>query len=115
MATVYRGTDVALGRRVAIKILEAARATRAGRDRFAREARAVARIGHPNVLRVYDLGEVGGEGGRPYMVVELVEGRWLAFGTDECVVGQPLTERMQGARVGVRVRASRDSHRPHSQ
>src|SRR5262245_47630988 len=75
MAVVYRATDRELGRRVAVKVLWQADASSPElRERFVREARVAAGLAHPNVVAVYDAGE---EGGRPYLVMELVEGRSL--------------------------------------
>jgi serine/threonine protein kinase len=76
MATVYEANHQRLGHRVAIKIL--ARHLLAKRDiveRFEREARAAARIESPHVVRVVDV-DVSDEG-RPYIVMEYLEGRDL--------------------------------------
>jgi serine/threonine-protein kinase len=75
-AVVYRAWDRQLGRTVALKVLrDAAGLSEVGRERFRREARVEARLAHPNVVTVYDAGE---EGGRLYLVMELVEGRPLS-------------------------------------
>ena len=76
MATVWRGRDLRLDRPVAIKELsgEGLRQPLA-LERFDREARAVGRLSHPNVVSVYD---VGTQDGRPYLVMELVEGPTVA-------------------------------------
>ncbi len=76
MAEVLRGTDVRLGRDVAVKILRADLA----RDpsflaRFRREAQAAASLNAPTIVSVYDTGE--DENGVPYIVMERVEGRTL--------------------------------------
>jgi serine/threonine-protein kinase len=75
MATVYRATDTRLDRVVACKVMHVG----LGDDddftrKFDREARAAARLSHPNVVSVFDQGN---DGGRPYIVMELVEGRTL--------------------------------------
>jgi serine/threonine-protein kinase len=75
MSSVFRARDQQLGRRVAIKILH----ERYGDDpeyveRFRREARAVARLSHPNIVTVIDRGD---DGGRQYIVFEHVEGENL--------------------------------------
>jgi serine/threonine-protein kinase len=76
MATVYLGHDSELDRPVAVKVLaESLAGDEAFRRRFLREARVAARLSHPNVVAVYDAGE---ESGRPYIVMEYVEGRTLA-------------------------------------
>ena len=76
MATVWRGRDLRLDRLVAIKALsgDGLRQPMA-LQRFDREARAVGRLSHPNVVSVYD---VGMQDGQPYLVMELVEGQTVA-------------------------------------
>jgi eukaryotic-like serine/threonine-protein kinase len=75
MAIVYRGYDRQLDRTVAIKVPrpELAR-DRAFSEQFRREARAAARLAHPNVVAVYDSGE---ERGLPWIVMEHVSGQTL--------------------------------------
>ncbi len=75
MATVYVATDRRLTRTVAVKVMHES----LGGDaefvtRFDREARAAARLSHPNVVSVFDQGM---DGGRPYIVMEYVEGSTL--------------------------------------
>ena len=76
MATVYLARDLKLDREVAIKLLAD---NFAGDDevrkRFSREARLAARLDHPNVVQVFDVGE---EDDRPYIVMEHVDGGTLA-------------------------------------
>ncbi|MGB9660640.1 MAG: Stk1 family PASTA domain-containing Ser/Thr kinase [Moorellaceae bacterium] len=75
MALVYRGYDRLLHRSVTIKILREQFAS--DQDfvaRFQQEARAVARLSHPNVVSIYDVGQ---EDGLHYLVMEYVEGRSL--------------------------------------
>ncbi len=76
MATVYSARDLKLERQVAIKLLAD---NYAGddeiRERFMREARLAAKLDHPNVVQVFDVGE---EDDRPYIVMEQVEGGTLA-------------------------------------
>ena len=77
MSVVWRGQDSVLGRAVAIKVLTEGYASDAAfRDRMRREARAAARLSHPQVSMVYDLGEYGDAA--PYMVMELIDGPSLA-------------------------------------
>ncbi|HEU4733348.1 MAG TPA: protein kinase [Kofleriaceae bacterium] len=76
MGEVYLATDLALERPVAIKVLPAAVARDpARRDRLVREARAQARILHPNVGHIYFIGE---DGGRLYFAMEYVAGETLS-------------------------------------
>ena len=75
MATVYGARDLKLDREVAIKLLAD---NFAGDDevrrRFSREARLAAKLDHPNIVQVFDVGE---DDGRPYIVMEQVEGGTL--------------------------------------
>jgi serine/threonine protein kinase len=73
MATVYLARDTELDRPVAVKVLDAA--DEGLRKRFVREARLAARLSHPNVVSVFDAGE---DDGRPYIVMEHVEGETVA-------------------------------------
>jgi serine/threonine-protein kinase len=73
MGRVYRAYDERLDRRVAIKVLVQDDDPEA-RARLVREARAAAQLDHPNVVAVYDVGEVEGS---PYIAMELVPGRSL--------------------------------------
>ncbi len=68
---VYEAYDPQLGRRVAIKVLHDGRAD----DVLLREARAMARLNHPGIVSVYDVGVVDGQ---VFLVMELVEGETLA-------------------------------------
>jgi serine/threonine protein kinase/tetratricopeptide (TPR) repeat protein len=76
MGTVHAAVRLSLGDVVAIKSVLPDRSTPRNRARFLREARAVARIRHPNVVQVFDFGE--SEDGRPFMVMEYVDGPTLA-------------------------------------
>jgi DNA-binding beta-propeller fold protein YncE len=72
MGVVYRALDLALDRPVALKILAPELAADVQfRERFLRESRLAASIDHPNVVPVYDAGEVGGE---LYIAMRFVEG-----------------------------------------
>jgi len=75
MGDVYRGHDRRLDRPVAIKVLiQPDGVSDERRERFHREAQAVARLDHPHVCRVYD---VGHDGDFDYIVMELVDGETL--------------------------------------
>ena len=76
MGEVYRAKDTRLDRTIAIKILPRPwTADPHRRARFAREARAVAALKHPNICTIYD---VGHDDGIDFLVMELVEGESLA-------------------------------------
>jgi tetratricopeptide (TPR) repeat protein/predicted Ser/Thr protein kinase len=72
MGVVYRARDPSLGRTVAVKmILDASQAGPEQVKRFQREATAAAKLSHPNIVNVYEVGE---DGGRPFIAMELVDG-----------------------------------------
>lgn len=73
MGTVYRGTQLSLGRPVAIKVLRISDGyDYAFEDRFRREARAMAALNHPNIVAIYDYGHLGAE--FLFFVMEFVDG-----------------------------------------
>ena len=73
MATVYLATDLRLDRTVALKVMHGTLAEDPGFvSRFEREARAAARLSHPNVVAVHDQGE---DDGLVFLVMEYVPGR----------------------------------------
>jgi tetratricopeptide (TPR) repeat protein len=79
MGTVYVAYDPELDRKVAIKVLRSADEgtnVTAGRARMMREAQAIARLAHPNVVAVYDVGPVAEH--QVFIAMELVEGATLA-------------------------------------
>ena len=82
MGVVFKARQLALGREVAVKFLrDAHRAEPGRRERFAQEARAIARLRHPHLVKLYEFGEVpaaGGAASQPYLVLEYVSGGSLA-------------------------------------
>jgi eukaryotic-like serine/threonine-protein kinase len=75
MSTVYLANDEVLDRPVAIKLLHREISEEEDQlERFRREARAAARLSHPNLVGVIDAGE---DDGRPYIVFEYIDGRTL--------------------------------------
>ncbi len=75
MATVYRGTDLRLGRTVALKVLGGVLVNDPDFvERFTQEARATAALTHPNVVAVHDQGI---SAGYPFLVMEFVQGRTI--------------------------------------
>jgi len=81
MSRVYEGRHVSLGARVAIKTLKPEqRANPTTRARFEQEGRAMARVEHPNVVKVITL---GAHRGAPYLVMEFLTGRDLGSRIDE--------------------------------
>jgi len=76
MGTVYKGRDPSLDRAVALKTISPELAANPEfLNRFQREARAAARLQHPNIVTVYELGDVGGT---PFIAMELLDGIDLA-------------------------------------
>jgi serine/threonine-protein kinase len=103
MGQVYVARDTRLQRSIALKIMQPEAAGDAsgkgasnGAARLLREAQSAAGLEHPNVVTIYEVGEIKGEGeeaGRPFIAMELVKGRPLrAFVGDERV---PMKERVR--------------------
>ncbi len=85
MGEVFLAKELVLDREVAIKFVSVLHLGSRAHARFVREARAIARLQHPNVVAVHRAGEVAG---RPYLVSELVRGRSL----DKVPIPQPAAE-----------------------
>ena len=98
MARVYRAKDSVLGRRVALKILaETQSGDPEAKARFLQEARIASSTAHENIISVYDFGE---EHGRPFMVMEFLEGESLREAIEHHRTGD-FARRMQiGLQVG---------------
>jgi len=76
MSEVFEAIDAQLGERVAVKVLRANRVSNPGAvERLRREARAAAKIDHPNVIRILDVGEIAPD--VPYLALELLHGETL--------------------------------------
>ena len=75
MGVVFQGWDTLLQRKVAIKILNQEALGGGGTDRLLEEARVIARLDHPNIVTLFDAGEVGSDA---FIVMQLVEGKTLS-------------------------------------
>ena len=96
MGQVYRARDTRLDRIVAIKIIAPDLASSAvSRQRFEREARAISKLAHPHICVLHDVGvaDLGEEGERQFLVMELVEGETLSARLDRGAL--PLTEAVE--------------------
>jgi tetratricopeptide (TPR) repeat protein len=97
---VWRAWDRRLDRWVAVKLSTASLESASGRERFEREALAAARLRHPNIVPVY---QVGAERGRPFLVMPFITGRTLE--------GQRLEVRRALEIVRTAARAVEHAHR----
>jgi serine/threonine-protein kinase len=86
MGVVYRGRDEALDRDVAVKVMLAEAGDEASRARFEREARAAAKLQHPHIVTVYEMGE---HDGAPFIAMELLEGQDLQRAMHARAVADP--------------------------
>jgi tetratricopeptide (TPR) repeat protein/tRNA A-37 threonylcarbamoyl transferase component Bud32 len=104
MGVVYKARQKALDRVVALKmILSGGHASAAERQRFFQEAEAVARLQHPNIVQVYDVGE---HEGLPYFSLEFCAGGSLA----QKLAGTPLPPAESAALVQTLARAMEAAH-----
>jgi serine/threonine-protein kinase len=103
MGVVYRARHLALKRTVALKMLAAGHSHPAERVRFRAEAEAVARLQHPNIVQIHEVGEAAG---RPFFALEFVEGGSLA----RRLAGQVLPPRDAARLVGALAEAMHLAH-----
>jgi eukaryotic-like serine/threonine-protein kinase len=104
MGVVFRARHLRLNRPVALKMLLAGPyAGPRERERFRREAEAVARLRHPNVVQVHDVGDADG---RPYFTMEYLEGGSLA----QRLAGTPLPARQAAALLATLAGAVQAAH-----
>src|SRR3954467_7551476 len=102
MAIVYRGIDRSLKRVVAVKVLHKHLADyQEARDRFEREAQAVAKLRHENILEIFDYSgaEIAEVAGSSYIVTEFIDGKTLK----QQVTDRPISYPEIGAMVVLQV------------
>jgi WD40 repeat protein len=104
MGIVYRARDLALNRVVALKLMLAGQfATESDVKRFQTEAEAAARLDHPNIVPIYEFGELEG---RPFLSMRLVEGTNLA----KKLRGKPLDATPTAQLMSILARAVHYAH-----
>ncbi|MGH7904544.1 MAG: serine/threonine-protein kinase [Candidatus Dormibacteraceae bacterium] len=101
MGLVYRGRHQDLDRPVAVKVLQSLTPEAEAVPRFRREAQAISRLRHPNILTLYDYGEVGST---PYMIIEYLPRGTLA----EQLAGGARPDRAEALRILEEVGAALD-------
>ena len=95
---VYEAEHIELGRQVALKVLAPEHATATDAiERFRREARAIAKLAHPNIVSLYDFGK--SLDGRVYLVMERLVGETL----DQQMLRKPKADWREALRVGIAV------------
>jgi serine/threonine-protein kinase len=104
MGVVYQARQATLKRLVALKmILAGPQASPEQLARFHREAEAVARLQHPNIVQIYEIGE---QRGQPYLSLEFVDGGSL----DKQIAGQPQPEKVAAQLVETLARVMHYAH-----
>ncbi len=105
MGVVYKARQISLGRIVALKmILRGALASTVEINRFQAEAEAVARLEHPNIVPLYEIGQLDGQ---PYFSMQFVGGTTLA----RCLADGPLAPREAASILALVCRAVHLAHR----
>src|SRR6516162_4328684 len=103
MGVVYKARHLALKRIVALKMIAGGHVDQAERVRFKVEAEAVARLQHPNIVQIHEIGEAAGQ---PFFALEFVEGGSLA----KRLAGRPLPSREAAGLVAALAEAMHLAH-----
>jgi serine/threonine protein kinase len=98
MGIVYRGWDPQLARPIAIKVVRRGGSDGSIRERLVREAQSLAKLSHPNVCHVYD---VGTEGEEVWVAMELIDGLTLRQWADERRAQNDVLDALLGAAEGI--------------
>ncbi|HEU4732388.1 MAG TPA: protein kinase [Kofleriaceae bacterium] len=98
MGIVYRGWDPQLARPIAIKVVRRGGSDGSIRERLVREAQSLAKLSHPNVCHVYD---VGTEGEEVWVAMELIDGLTLRQWADERRAQKDVLDALLGAAEGI--------------
>jgi eukaryotic-like serine/threonine-protein kinase len=107
MGVVYKARQISLNRLVAVKLIrDGALASDQDRTRFRIEAEAAARMTHPHIVRIYEMGE---DQGRPYLAMELIEGGSL----EQHLNGQPVEPRQAAELLRALALAIDHAHQRH--
>src|SRR5512146_176058 len=81
MGSVYGVTHDGIGKRAALKVMHRRLVSGSSAERILQEARVVNQVGHPNIVDIFETGAL--EDGRPYIVMERLEGMPLSYRADE--------------------------------
>lgn len=103
MGVVYRARQLALDRMVALKMIASEEASHDELARFRTEAEAAARLQHPNIVQVFDQGDLNGH---PYLAMELIQGKSL----EQHLANGPLTSKNAASLVETLARAVQFAH-----
>ncbi len=104
MGVVYKARQIKLNRVVALKMIRSGEFHDSGeRVRFEAEARAIARLSHPNIIQIYEVGEANG---LPFLALEYVPGKSLA----DLIAGPPMPPRPAAALIATLARAIQHAH-----
>jgi eukaryotic-like serine/threonine-protein kinase len=82
MGSVYAVTHDGIGKRAALKVMHRRLITSSSAERILQEARVVNQVGHPNIVDIFETGTLPDDG-RPYIVMERLEGMPLSYRADE--------------------------------
>jgi serine/threonine-protein kinase len=108
MGVVYRAFQKSLGRTVALKmIVQPDLAGAADLARFRGEAEAAARLEHPHIVPIYEIGATDGADPRPFFTMRLIEGQTLA----QLLAGGPLDAKAAARLLSPVCRAVHEAHR----